>query len=57
MVITMSKIVQLLDKDNQNVYPKIINDYILVNLNQKQYITNNSNAKVNFNTEIGRAHV
>ena len=52
MVITMSKIVQLLDKDNQNVYPKIINDYILVNLNQKQYITNNSNAKVNFNTVL-----
>lgn len=50
----MSKIVQLLDKDNQNVYPKIINDYILVNLNQKQYkyITNNSNAKVNFNTVL-----
>lgn len=46
----MSKIVQLLDKDNKNVYPKVKNDYLLVYLNQRQYINNTTNTKVNFNT-------
>ena len=48
----MPKIVQLLDKNKENVYPKIKNDFMMINLNQRQYITNTDNTKVNFNTVI-----
>lgn len=48
----MPKIVQLLDKNKENVYPKIKNDFMMINLNQRQYITNTDNTKVNFNSVI-----
>lgn len=48
----MPKIIQLLDENKENVYPKIKSDFMMLNLNQRQYITNTTNTKVNFNTVI-----
>ena len=48
----MPKIIQFHDIDNEEHYPKIKNDFMVVNLNQRQYNTNTSNTKINFNTVL-----
>ena len=48
----MSKVIQYIDENKKKIYPKVKNDYILVNLNQRQYVASDSRTKVNFNTVL-----
>lgn len=45
----MFKIVQLQDKNKNNIYPKTKIIYMFINLTQRQYISDTKNTKVNFN--------
>ena len=47
----MTKIIQL-QKKEEKFYPKIRNDYILLNLNESQDVNTTSNTKINFNNII-----
>ena len=48
----MPKIIQLQDKNKNKIYPKIKNDFMMINLNQEQKNTTTNIFKVNFNNVV-----
>lgn len=48
----MPKIIQLQDKNKNKIYPKIKNDFMMINLNQEQKNTTTNIFKVNFNSVL-----
>ena len=48
----MSKIIQLQDNNKNKIYPKIKNDFMIINLNQEQKTTNTNMYKVPNNNDV-----